>query len=91
MYIVLDGIIGCGKGAQIGEFKRDLPLDFPGLDVVFTYEPGGNAEADKLRQRLKYEKMSAEEEMRLFAESRAITVPQVVVPVLARGGCGDIR
>jgi dTMP kinase len=86
LYVVFDGIIGCGKSAQIGELKRHLPLDFPNNDIVFTNEPGGNVEADKLRQRLKYEQMSGEEEMRLFAQSRAITIPEVVVPVLERGG-----
>lgn len=86
LYIVLDGIIGCGKGAQINELKKHLPTDFPNSDIVFTYEPGGNPEADKLRQRLKHEQMLPDEEMYLFAESRSITLPQVVAPVLARGG-----
>lgn len=86
LYMVFDGIIGCGKSAQIGELKRHLPLDFPHSDIVFTYEPGGNVETDKLRQRLKYEQMSGEDEMRLFAQSRAITIPEVIVPVLERGG-----
>lgn len=86
LYIVFDGIIGCGKSAQIKELKQHLPLDFPNSDITFTYEPGGNPEADKLRQRLKYEQMSGEDEMSLFAQSRAITIPQVIVPVLERGG-----
>lgn len=86
LYVVFDGIVGCGKTAQINELRRHLPLDFPGMDFVFTYEPGGTPQADNIRDRLKYEEMSAEEEMRLFAESRAITIPQVVVPVLTRSG-----
>ncbi len=86
LYIVTDGIIGCGKSAQNKELKRHLPLDFPQAELLFTYEPGGNAEADLLRQKLKHEKMSPEEEMRLFAESRSITLPQVVAPALSRGG-----
>lgn len=86
LYVVTDGIIGCGKSAQNKELKRYLPLDFPQVELLFTYEPGGNAEADVLRQKLKHEKMSSEDEMRLFAKSRSITLPQVVVPALVRGG-----
>lgn len=91
LYIVLDGIIGCGKSAQIRELKNHLPADFSGSDFIFTYEPGGNPEADVLRQRLKHEKMSPNDEMNLFAESRSITLPKVVAPVLARGGHCHIR
>lgn len=86
LYIVTDGIIGCGKSVQNKELKIHLPLDFPEAGLLFTYEPGGNPEADLLRQRLKHEKMSSVDEMKLFAESRSITLPQVVVPALARGG-----
>jgi|SRR3990172_988215 len=86
LYVVFDGIIGCGKSAQIKELKKHLFMDFPGQDIVFTYEPGGNEEADKLRQRLKYENMSGEEEVEIFAQSRSITIPKVVIPVLERKG-----
>lgn len=86
VYVVLDGIIGCGKSTQIKELKKHLPLDFPQADIVFTYEPGGNPEADLLRQKLKYEKMLPEDEAKLFVESRSITLPKIVVPVLERGG-----
>lgn len=85
LYVIFDSIIGGGKGAQIGELKRKLPLDYPNLDITFTYEPGGTPEADRLRQRLKFENMSAEEEMDLFVKSRSITIPQVIVPALTRG------
>lgn len=86
LYIVVDGIIGCGKSEQIRQLKKRLHLDFPDQQICFTYEPGGNAEADALRQKLKHEQLSAREEMELFAESRAITLPQVVAPVLREGG-----
>ncbi len=86
LYVVFDGISGCGKGTQIEILKQNLPLDFPGIEIVFTYEPGGNPEADKLRQRIKHEQMTAEEEMLLLVQSRAITIPEVVIPVLERGG-----
>lgn len=91
LYIVTDGIIGCGKSAQNSELKKHLPLDFPQGNFVFTYEPGGNEEADLIRQKLKYEEMSPDEEMRLFAKSRSITIPQIVVPALTRGGYCLIR
>ncbi len=85
-YVVIDGIIGCGKTAQRKQLENYLPLDFPNQKIVFTYEPGGNPEADLIRQRLKFEKMDPREEMRLFAASRSITLPQVVTPVLKDGG-----
>lgn len=86
LYVVVDGIIGCGKSEQRKQLEKYLPLDFPEATFKFTYEPGGNPEADELRKQLKFQKMSADEEMQLFAKSRSITIPQVVVPVLARGG-----
>lgn len=85
-YIGLDGIVGSGKDVQIGELGKYLPIDFPGLDILFTYEPGGNEEADVLRQKLKYQKLSPQEEVELFKESREITLESVVRPVLERGG-----
>lgn len=84
LYVVLDGIVGCGKSAQTDELKKHLPEDFPGTKFLFTYEPGGTPEADKLRKRLKHETMSGEEEAKLFAESRAITTPKLIVPALLR-------
>lgn len=84
-YVVIDGIIGCGKSAQRKELEHYLPLDFPKNEIIFTYEPGGNPEADEIRQKLKHEKMSAEEEMDLFAKSRSITLPQIVKPALELG------
>ena len=86
LYIVVDGIVGCGKSEQIKQLKEHLGLDFSERDFLFTYEPGGNPEADVLRQKVKFEKMSPVEEAKTFAESRAITIPQVVVPFLAREG-----
>jgi dTMP kinase len=84
-YFALDGIVGCGKSRQIDELKIHLPLDFPGVNFEYTYEPGGTPEADRIRQRVKFETMSSMREAELYAESRAITLPRVVAPVLARG------
>ena len=86
LYIVYDGIVGCGKSAQIARLKEVLPEDFPGIDIIFTYEPGGNPEADKIRDRVKHEKMSPLDEVMLFAQSRSITLPEIVRPALERGG-----
>jgi len=84
-YVVIDGVIGCGKTAQRKQLENYLQLDFPNREIIFTYEPGGNLEADLIRQKLKFEKMSPEEEMCLFAKSRSITLPQIVVPALREG------
>lgn len=86
LYIVLDGIVGCGKSEQIRQLKKYLPLDFPGCEFVFTYEPGGTPDTEQLREKLKHSKMAPEEEMLLFVESRFITIPKVIIPVLERGG-----
>ncbi len=85
LYVVFDGIIGCGKGEQISQLKRRLPLEFPDLEVVFTYEPGGTPEADELRQVLKHRQLVPHEEVELFAKSREITLKKVVRPALAEG------
>jgi dTMP kinase len=85
LYGVFDGIIGCGKSKQIELLKTNLQLDFPELKFLFTYEPGGNSEADIIRQDLKHRIMLPEEEMRLFAKSRSITLPQVVLPAIREG------
>lgn len=82
LYVVFDGIIGCGKSAQINVLKTSLPHDFPQLNFLFTYEPGGNKEADLLRAKLKTMQMDSVEEMELFAQSRKITLAQVVKPAL---------
>ena len=86
LYGVIDGIIGCGKSKQTRLLETHLHLDFPELDFLFTYEPGGNPEADIIRQDLKHRVMPPEEEMRLFAQSRSITLPQVVLPAIKEGG-----
>lgn len=86
LYIVLDGIVGCGKSEQIRQLKKYLPLDFPDFEFVFTYEPGGTPDTEELREILKHDKMTPEMEMLLFVGSRAITIPKVVIPVLKRGG-----
>ncbi|MEK7596183.1 MAG: dTMP kinase [Patescibacteria group bacterium] len=86
LYIVLDGIVGCGKSEQIRQLKKYLPLDFSDFDFVFTYEPGGTPDTEELREKLKHSKMTPEEEMLLFAKSRAITIPRVIIPVLERDG-----
>ena len=86
LYIVFDGIIGCGKSEQIRQLKKHLPLDFPKREFVFTYEPGGTPDTEELRTRLKHNLMTPEEEMNLFVKSRSITIPKVIIPALKRGG-----
>jgi dTMP kinase len=85
LYGVIDGIIGCGKSKQTELLKTNLRLNFPELKFLFTYEPGGNPEADIIRQDLKHRVMSPEEEVKLFAKSRSITLPQVVLPAIQEG------
>ncbi|MGD8744172.1 MAG: dTMP kinase [Candidatus Woesebacteria bacterium] len=86
LYVVFDGIVGCGKTAQIDVLKERFNQENPGAKVTFTYEPGGTPKADKLREKLKYETLSPAEEVELFKESRSITLPEIVRPILAEGG-----
>ena len=85
LYVVYDGIIGCGKSAQVKRLRDHLPEAFPDVEILYTYEPGGNPEADKIRQRVKHEIMSPEDEVRLYGDSRAITLPEIVRPALDNG------
>lgn len=85
LYVVYDGIIGCGKSAQIKLLKELTSRDFPDVRTVFTYEPGGNDRADVIRQKVKYEQMTPQKEVELYAASRAITLPEIVRPALKEG------
>jgi dTMP kinase len=85
LYVVFDGIIGCGKSAQIEILKSILPQEFPKLEFTFTYEPGGNNEADQIRSQLKSMQMDPIFEMNLFAASRKITLSEIVKPALING------
>lgn len=84
-YILLDGVSGCGKSAQMESLKAYLPKKYPDVEFVFTREPGGTDKAEEIRRKLKSEKLCPFVEARLFAEARQSTLDEVVRPALARG------
>jgi dTMP kinase len=90
LYLVFEGIVGSGKTTQAKLLVENLKRDFPGKEVVFTYEPGGSEIADMIRflvqgTRFK-EEMDPVCESYLYAASRAQTLRRIVRPVVDRGG-----
>ncbi len=85
LYIVLEGIIGAGKSEQLSLMQDALRDTFPNQSIIFTREPGGTPKAERLRKKLKFEKLSPEEEVELFAKARESTLAEVVRPALQKG------
>ncbi len=85
-FIVFDGVDGCGKSTQLGEFERYLS------DRGVTYrrfrEPGGTAIGEDIRSILltkRGEGMHIRAEMLLYMASRAQLVYQEIRPALTAG------
>ncbi len=85
-FIVFDGVDGCGKSTQLGEFEKYLS------DRGVTYrrfrEPGGTAIGEDIRNILltkRGEGMHIRAEMLLYMASRAQLVYQEIRPALAAG------
>jgi dTMP kinase len=82
-FITFEGIDGAGKSTYIDVLARALLVQ----EVAFicTREPGGTALAEKLRQLVLQEPMSALTEALLMFGARADHIEQVIKPALARG------
>ena len=77
MYIVFEGIDGCGKSTQIELLKEKLP------NVVVTKEPGGTDFGLKARELLLHSEIkSPKAELLLFLADRAEHYTEVVEPNL---------
>ena len=77
MYIVFEGIDGCGKSTQIELLKERLP------NVVVTKEPGGTDFGVKARELLLHSEIkSPKAELLLFLADRAEHYTEVVEPNL---------
>lgn len=86
LYIVLEGISGCGKSTQMEILKKYLPEKYPDKEFVFGREPGGTPRAEEIRTELKNNaNLCPLVEARLFAEARKSTLDEVVRPALRRG------
>jgi len=87
IFIVFDGIDGCGKSTQLTRAAERLKLD--GYKVVTTREPGGTEISEKIRSIIlapDNKKMVRECELLLYAASRAQHVREKIKPTLEQGG-----
>jgi dTMP kinase len=86
LFIVFDGIDGCGKSTQLARAAERLAKE--GRTVVITREPGGTAISEKIRSVIlstDHGAMVNECELLLYAAARAQHVSEKVVPALKRG------
>lgn len=86
-FVVLEGIGGSGKTIQLRRAKKYL--EFRGLPVVVTREPGGIPEAETIRELvfdLKRENIiNADHQMALFFAARKLWMESQVIPSLKKG------
>jgi len=79
----MEGIDGSGKSSHISwladEFRKQ------GKTVVITREPGGTPLAEKIRELLLHEPMTALTEALLFNASRKEHLVNIIYPALERG------
>jgi dTMP kinase len=85
MFIVLEGVEGCGKSTQAQRLGDWLAAR--GIACRVTREPGGTQIGEEIRRALLHggEEVPARTELLLMLASRAAFVEQVVMPTLASG------
>jgi dTMP kinase len=86
LFIVFDGIDGCGKSTQLTCAAERLARE--GHRVVTTREPGGTAVSEKIRSVIlssEHGAMADECELLLYAAARAQHVREKIMPALERG------
>ncbi len=77
MYILFEGIDGCGKSTQIELLKNNFK------DAIYTKEPGGTQFGIKARELLLHGKIESKEaELLLFLADRAEHYKEVIEPNL---------
>ena len=94
IFIVLEGIDGCGKSTQLKHLSKWLPnsgLIPEGKKLIITREPGGTKLGESLRQLLlnEYKDQEPEKltELLLYAADRAQHVNQKIIPAINNGNC----
>lgn len=83
-FIVLDGVDGAGKGAQMRLLSK--ALEQAGVPFVFARDPGGTVIGDRIRHVLLGYDLSAMDarcEALLFMASRAQLVREIIDPAIA--------
>ncbi len=89
MFLVFEGLDGCGKSTLIGNYKTHL--EGLGRQVYVTREPGGTPLGEELRSTLLTIKKNADfkisprAELLLYEASRAQHVDQVIMPKIKEG------
>jgi len=86
LFIVFDGIDGCGKSTQLDRAAERLAKD--GCTVVKTREPGGTEISEKIRTVILSSDNGAmvdECELLLYAAARAQHVREKIEPALKKG------
>ena len=86
MFVVLDGIDGCGKTTQAGRLARALS-DETGKETLHLREPGSTHLGEALRSILLTpgRELSPAVEALLFTAARRQMLEETVAPALARG------
>ena len=82
-FITFEGCEGVGKSTQAKRLCNYLQES--GQDVVFTREPGGTPFAEKVRELILTQEMSAESEAELFAAARCDHIDNLLMPALKSG------
>ncbi|MBN2036456.1 MAG: dTMP kinase [Chitinispirillaceae bacterium] len=86
LFVVFDGIDGCGKSTQLDLAAKRLSRR--GYDVLTTREPGGTPLAEAIRALVlspEHDEMCSECELLLYGASRAQHVREAIMPALQRG------
>lgn len=84
LFIVFEGIEGCGKSTQARVFADRLKL--ANIPYVLTREPGGTAVGEQIRSVVLHgHELAAETELLLVLAARAAHVQQVIRPALDKG------
>jgi dTMP kinase len=87
MFIVLEGIDGCGKTTQAGKLCEWLKNKPDGGSVLFTFEPGGWDGGAPLRQLVLSGALRNKwSEFFVFMADRCEHARRVIEPALERGG-----
>ena len=74
MYLLFEGIDGCGKSTQIERLKEKFS------DIIITKEPAGTKLGEKIRELILKEDISKEAETLLFLADRAEHYNRVIKP-----------
>lgn len=82
-FITFEGCEGVGKSTQLELLKTYLKQT--NQPAVFTREPGGTPLAEKIRNLILTEEMTAQCEALLFAAARCEHINKVILPALGKG------